>query len=875
MPIDSPNLDDRSFHELLLEAKAHVARTCPEWTDLSPHDPGTVLLEAFAHMTEVMLYRLNRLPEKAYVELLRLIGLQLQPPTAAVARLELRLAREASAEVEIPRGLRVTAGGGSEAPVFTVARRAVVPAGEQTAEALAYHAEWVEAESVGRSTGQPGQTVRVQRPPIVAPTSADLEVFVGVEIRDDEEAGRVPSVAIDGRPFRVWREVETFADQRPDAHVFRVDRVDGTIHFPPAVRRLEPLQEGEQEGQAHEERLSPVPRPLGAVPPAGREIVVSYWCGGGAAGNVQADVLTTLKDGLAGGGATVRNPAPARGGRDQETVDNALRRGPLELFTLERAVTAQDYESLARRNGGVSRARAFTSRELWAHADPGAVEVVLVPRLAQPERATLEALHQGHSDEVRTQVQAVLDERRPAGTSCTVTWARYKRVRVQGDVFVHRAERIPELRERIARRLHRTINPLPVPPQGEGWRFGQPLKASHAYDAILAEPGVVYAERVRFVVDEVPDAAVRSIAGDGVQHGTWYAGSGARVFRSQNDAESWELVHDAGEGAVGSVASHPDPEHAGLVAVAVNVSGDAPRARIMLSRDGGETWAARATLERHEANDLAWTTLERAPVLLVATGQGLYRIFVNSDAGPDLMVVDPNEHDRGIESVAVAETARQERFVAAAMTGVGGVFLSEPGAGSFRPVGLDDEDVRVVRTQHDGLRTFLWAGVSAIGDTPGTGCHVMELVADPAARRWVRVGRAWAGGTCHDIAFEGALVHAASHRAGVLTIDAARDREGAWTTTDVNAGLPLEARQGSVFHPVRAVAARATSPRLENDRPVLLAGGPKGVFRSLDSARTFQSRAEPVFTESVTLPETWLFCSGEHELEVHPEGGRP
>jgi hypothetical protein len=877
MPIESPNLDDRTFHELLLEAKAHVTRACPGWTDQSVHEPGTILLEAFAYMTDVMLYRLNRLPEKAYVELLRLIGVELQPPTAAVARLELRLARAATAEVEIPRGLRVTAGGGGEAPVFTVAHRATIPTGEQGAEVLAYHAEWVEAEPVGRSNGTPGQTVRVQRRPIVARTSEDLEVFVGVEIRDGEDGGRVPSMVIDGRRFRLWREVESFADQGPDAHVFLVDRVDGTIQFPPAVRRMEPhtQQDGDRDADPGGERLSAVARPLGAVPPAGRDMVVSYWCGGGAAGNVRADALTTLKDGLPGGGATVRNPAPARGGRDGETVDNALRRGPLELFTLERAVTSGDYEALARRNGGVARARAFTRSELWAHAEPGSVEVVLVPRLDAPERATLEGLQEAHSREVLQQVQAALDERRPAGTSCAVTWARYKRVRVRGDVVVHRAERTPELRERIARRLHGTINPLPVPSGGDGWRFGQALKASHAYDAILAEPGVVYAERIRFVVDEVPDSAVRSIARDVAQRGTWYAGSGSRLFRSQNDAESWELVHDSGEGQVEAVASPPATDQAGRVAMACNVNDEgAPQARILLSRDGGETWAPRATLERHRAHDMAWTSLERAPVLLVATDRGLYRIFVDGEAGPDLVVVDPDRHDRGVASVAVGETARQERLVAVAVSGVGGVFLSEPGVDHFRAVGLEDEDVRVVRLQYDGLRTFLWAGVSAIGDTPGTGCHVMELVADEKARSWTRFGAGWVGGTCHDLTFQGTIVHAATHRAGVLSIDSRRGGQGTWSATDVNAGLPLEVHRGRVFHPVRAVASTGR-PQRPDDRPILLAGGPQGVFRSVDGGQAFESRADREFTESVTLPETWLFCSGDHDLRVRTEGGTP
>src|SRR5262245_65664708 len=83
MPLPAPKLDDRSFDQLLDEARTLIARSDCGWTDLSVGDPGAVLLEAFAHLTSLMLYRLNRVPEKVHVELLRLLGGKLTPPSAA------------------------------------------------------------------------------------------------------------------------------------------------------------------------------------------------------------------------------------------------------------------------------------------------------------------------------------------------------------------------------------------------------------------------------------------------------------------------------------------------------------------------------------------------------------------------------------------------------------------------------------------------------------------------------------------------------------------------------------------------------------------------------------------------------------------------
>ena len=83
MPLPVPHLDDRDFARLLEDARALIPSRSPEWSDFTPGDPGMVLLELFAFLTDTMLFRLNRLPEKAYVAFLNLIGVQLEPPMAA------------------------------------------------------------------------------------------------------------------------------------------------------------------------------------------------------------------------------------------------------------------------------------------------------------------------------------------------------------------------------------------------------------------------------------------------------------------------------------------------------------------------------------------------------------------------------------------------------------------------------------------------------------------------------------------------------------------------------------------------------------------------------------------------------------------------
>ncbi len=103
----APNLDDRTFQDLVDEAKRLIPRFCPEWTDHNVSDPGVALIELFAWMTESMIYRLNRVPEKTHITFLDMIGTRLLPPQAAVAELTFLLSAPQQSPIRIPQGTEV------------------------------------------------------------------------------------------------------------------------------------------------------------------------------------------------------------------------------------------------------------------------------------------------------------------------------------------------------------------------------------------------------------------------------------------------------------------------------------------------------------------------------------------------------------------------------------------------------------------------------------------------------------------------------------------------------------------------------------------------------------------------------------------------
>jgi predicted phage baseplate assembly protein len=104
MRLPEINLDDRRFQDLVNEARLRISQTCPEWTEHNVSDPGITLIELFAWLTETLIYRVNRIPDKLHVALLDLVGIRLDPPSAARTELRFHLAAPAEEPVLIKAG---------------------------------------------------------------------------------------------------------------------------------------------------------------------------------------------------------------------------------------------------------------------------------------------------------------------------------------------------------------------------------------------------------------------------------------------------------------------------------------------------------------------------------------------------------------------------------------------------------------------------------------------------------------------------------------------------------------------------------------------------------------------------------------------------
>lgn len=262
-----------------------------------------------------------------------------------------------------------------------------------------------------------------------------------------------------------WDEVEDLAANGPRDRHFTVDLVGGEVRFATSGR---------------------VPQP------AERIRVVVYHHGGGSAGNVAAGAINRAPDVA---GAEVTNPLPARFGADAEPVPDALERIPAEVRRGNRAVTAEDFQELAGRVGGVGRAECLPA----FHPDtPGLPAAGVVTVVVWPEAGPATPGAPVPDRGLLRDVCAYLDARRLITTELYVIAPTYRRIAVSVGLGVREGHPVDAVRRWVETILRQYLAPLPPDgPEGRGWPMGRRVYAPELEAAALQVEGVEYIEAVR------------------------------------------------------------------------------------------------------------------------------------------------------------------------------------------------------------------------------------------------------------------------------------------------------------------------------------------------------------------------------------------
>ncbi|MBI5879541.1 MAG: putative baseplate assembly protein [Chloroflexi bacterium] len=398
------------------------------------------------------------------------------------------------------------------------------------ATAASTHAVPVYEELLGTSNGDANQVFHLRNTPVL-----DLAAFECVEIEEVRDGETV---------FVPWQRVADFSQSDRHERHFMLDTASGEVRFGPNVRQRDGTM-----------------KQYGRVPGAGAAVRFNqYRFGGGVAGNVPANRLTSLKSSIPYVD-TVTNPKPADGGRDQESLDEAKMRARREMRAQQRAVTAEDYEDLSK-TATREIARVRCNRLPNSALAPGQVELLVVPSCFDALRAgdlsRLEA-----DANLRKRLVAHLDPYRLLTTTIQVSEPKYIGVKVTAEIVPSEYVKPETVRERVLRALRVFLNPLDLRQSGsdgwnisdtamgdalpenyEGWPFGRDLYISELFAFIQKVPGVKHVRDIHLAQRAVVPNKEVNLASESGDSGRPLTAVTGRRIEVPGDTLICSLAHD-------------------------------------------------------------------------------------------------------------------------------------------------------------------------------------------------------------------------------------------------------------------------------------------------------------------------------------------
>lgn len=344
----------------------------------------------------------------------------------------------------------------------------------------------IATEILGSSNGKPRQTFLTVRHPILAGQQLQVrELAVSTEeerARIECEEGSdaicpVPGPEFAGEEVWVrWHEVPDFYASGPRARHYVVDREIGEIRFGDGVN--------------------------GSIPPALPKNIrmQSYRTGGGAAGNKPAISIAQMRTSIPYVQSAINFEA-AGGGADAESVSELINRATRGIRHRERAVTAEDYEDLARlASRQVARVKCVPLYDLSRDPDarqrrPGTVSLIIVP--SSPDTRPLPGL------ELLECVRSFLDERRPLAADLVLVGPEYIPIDLTADIALIPDAEPGAVKLAITEAVKSFLHPLTGCMDGTGWDFGRLPQESDVYTLMHEIAGVDHVSTV--VLKRMPE----------------------------------------------------------------------------------------------------------------------------------------------------------------------------------------------------------------------------------------------------------------------------------------------------------------------------------------------------------------------------------
>jgi hypothetical protein len=312
----------------------------------------------------------------------------------------------------------------------------------------------VENEILGSGNGMPDQTFHFSRKSVLS--------------------GQIVEVN-EGNEWIQWNETSSFAGSNKLSRDYIIDRNEGRIFFGNGIN--------------------------GMIPPKGKNNIkaVLYRSGGGIKGNKGIETIDTLRkaNSLI---ERVTNHVPSSGGIDQENNENAVLRGPFTIRNGGCAVTADDFEWLAREaSPDIVRAKCIL-------ADKKNIEIIILPeKKAESFFSQISLIDTVEKYLKKRALFSIVDK-------IHVYFPEYKTIDVE--VFYRpKPESLSEysiISDRIKSRLKLFLDPVNGGQYGKGFNFGQKIYLSELASVIDDVQGVDYVEEVtlkKLIHNKVVDKA--------------------------------------------------------------------------------------------------------------------------------------------------------------------------------------------------------------------------------------------------------------------------------------------------------------------------------------------------------------------------------
>lgn len=335
----------------------------------------------------------------------------------------------------------------------------------------ALHAQTVSGEVLGSGRGEPGQTFRTRRAPVLSgqrlevseperPSAGERAAL------EDEEGEDAVTTVLDAagqvKEVRVrWHEVPDFHASGPRSRHYTLDRLNGVIRC----------------GDGRH----------GMVPPPGRNNVrlARYQAGGGLNGNRPAGNIMQLK-GTVPYVDGVTNLEAAAGGAAEESLENARLRGPKALRHSGRATALADFEDLAlQASSQVARVQGIAARD---YLDAGRVGLIVVPNSTDARPVpNLDLLER---------VRAYVEARLSPVADLWVAGPDWLQVTIEAEIVPRELEAATDVQNAALARLAAFLHPLTGGLDGGGWAFGRKPHRSDLYALLASVPGVDHVRRL-------------------------------------------------------------------------------------------------------------------------------------------------------------------------------------------------------------------------------------------------------------------------------------------------------------------------------------------------------------------------------------------